>query len=65
MGWSSTLYILQADKYYKVLRPLLKDNYGTLNTHFLVKAEQEIIEFSDFMHAHPKDHKFFKDLNYD
>ncbi len=65
MGWSSILYVLQADKYYKILRPLLRDNYGTINRQYLLNAELKLIEASAFLHTYSSDKSLLKSLNYE
>ncbi len=56
MGWSCALYVLQSQKYHTLLRPILRELYGTINTQFIIEAEKDMMEVADFLKTYGRNY---------
>jgi hypothetical protein len=65
MGWSCALYVLQAQKYHTLLRPILRELYGTTNKQFIIETEKNMMEVADLLKTFGQNYQAERRKNYD
>jgi hypothetical protein len=64
MGWSCALYVLQAKNYHTLLRPILRELYGTTNTQFIIETEKNMMEMADLLKTFGQNYQAERKKNY-